>query len=132
MEIHMQQHAPLVLQIEDEENIRKLITVNLVQRGYRVVEAWNGQEGLQQLRAQTPDLLVLNLMLPDMSGLDVLDHLNDNSLPPSDFSVIIITATLVDTEEIIRRYPRVIKIFIKPFDVKEVVELIHQKLPQGK
>jgi DNA-binding response OmpR family regulator len=131
MEVRMQQNAPLILQVEDEDNIRKLITVNLVRRGYRVVEACDGQEGLQLLRNLTPDLLILNITLPDMSGLDILDRLNDNSLPPSDFPVIIITASPVDTGMILRQYTRVAKIFTKPFDIKEVIDFIHENTPQA-
>jgi DNA-binding response OmpR family regulator len=130
MEVHMQQYAPLILQVEDEDNIRKLITVNMVRRGYRVVEACTGLQGLQALRDETPDLLVLNIKLPDMSGLDILDHLNDNSLPASDFPVIIITAFPIDTEMILRQYTRVAKIFTKPFDIKEVIDFIHENTPQ--
>jgi DNA-binding response OmpR family regulator len=126
----MQQNAPLILQVEDEENIRKLITVNLVKRGYRVKEAYNGQEGLDNLRAQTPDLLILNILLPDMSGLDILDELNGESPPPSGFPVIIITASPINTERILHNYPRVAKIFTKPFEVMEVIEFIYQILPK--
>ncbi len=127
----MQQYAPLILQVEDEDNIRKLITVNMVQRGYRVLEACTGQQGLQLLREQIPDLLILNIKLPDMSGLDILDHLNNNSLPSSDFPVIIITAFPIDTEMILSQYTRVAKIFTKPFGIKEVIDFIHEKTPQG-
>jgi DNA-binding response OmpR family regulator len=125
----MKQNAPLILQVEDEENIRKLITVNLVQRGYRVIETYNGRQGLEELHRQTPDLLILNMGLPDMSGLDILDQLNGNLSPSSDFPVLIITASLVDTEAIMHRYPRVAHIFIKPFDVKSVIEMIQNLLP---
>lgn len=125
----MGQTAPLILQVEDEENIRKLITVNLVQRSYQVVEAFTGQEGLDQLRDQTPDLLILNIRLPDMSGLDILDQMDGVSLPTSDFPVIIITAFVIDTDSILHQYPRVARIFTKPFDVKEVIRFIYQILP---
>jgi DNA-binding response OmpR family regulator len=125
----MQQNTPLIMQIEDEENIRKLISVNLVQRGYRAVEAYNGEDGLEQIRAQTPDLLILNIILPDMSGLDVLDHLDDNSPPSPYFPVIIITASLLDTETIITHHPRVKKVFTKPFDIKDIVHFIQEEIP---
>ena len=125
----MQHNAPLILQVEDEENIRKLITVNLVQRNYQVVEAFTGQDGLDQLRDQTPDLLILNIRLPDMSGLYILDQMDGKSLPLSDFPVIIISAFLIDTELILSQYPRVARIFTKPFDVKEVIGFIYQILP---
>jgi DNA-binding response OmpR family regulator len=129
MEASMQQAVPTILQVEDEENIRKLLTVNLVQRGYNVVEAFTGEQGLEEIRNQTPDLLILNIRLPDMSGLDILDQLKDDSLPPSNFPAIIITAFVIDTQSVLRQYPRVAKIFTKPFDVKEVIEFIQQILP---
>jgi two-component system, OmpR family, alkaline phosphatase synthesis response regulator PhoP len=128
----MQQRVPTILQVEDEENIRKLITVNLVERGYHVVETYDGQQGLDYLRDQKPDLLILNILLPDISGLDLLDQLDENSAQFSDLPVILITASEVDKNRIVNEHPRVIRIFTKPFDVKEVVDFIHQKIPKDK
>jgi two-component system, OmpR family, alkaline phosphatase synthesis response regulator PhoP len=128
----MQRSVPMILHVEDEENIRKLITVNLIERGYQVVEAFNGQEALDNLRDQTPDLMILNIKLPDISGLDILEHLDDKNIPSSDVPVVLMTATDVDKDQIVSQHPRIVKIFTKPFDVKEVVDFIHEKLPKDR
>lgn len=114
--------------VEDEENIRKLVTVNLVKRGHQVVEAPNATEGLGQLKHLKPDLMILNIKLPDLSGLDILDHLDRKFQPSVHFPVILITATMIDNAAILTRYPRVIRIFTKPFDIDELIAFVHDLL----
>lgn len=63
--------ATRVLLIEDEADIRELIRYNLEREGLDVVEAASGEEGLVQARARTPDLILLDLMLPGIQGLEV-------------------------------------------------------------
>jgi DNA-binding response OmpR family regulator len=114
--------------IEDEENIRKLVTVNLTRRGHEVVEASNAKEALTHLEHLKPDLMILNIKLPDLSGLEILDHL-DRKFPSSINSpVILITGTMIDNAAILARYPRVIRIFTKPFDINELIAFVHATL----
>jgi CheY-like chemotaxis protein len=61
-----------ILLIEDEMNIRLFVAANLEARGYRVLEAETGAQGLDTLRTAAPDVLILDMALPDMTGLDVL------------------------------------------------------------
>lgn len=60
-----------ILIIEDEEDILALVQYNLLREGYRVSCATSGEEGLQLARSENPDLILLDLMLPGMDGLDV-------------------------------------------------------------
>lgn len=60
-----------ILVIEDEEDIAELIRYNLEREGYRVVHAESGERGLEIVRRQRPDLVLLDLMLPGMDGLEV-------------------------------------------------------------
>ena len=73
-----------ILVVEDEPNVRKLVVVNLIQRGYRVVEAENGQGAWKQLNAQKPALMILDIKLPDMMGWEILDQYGDE-VPPGAF-----------------------------------------------
>jgi two-component system, OmpR family, alkaline phosphatase synthesis response regulator PhoP len=64
-----------ILLVEDEEDIRELMAYNLAREGFRTVAAGTGEEGLRAARAQKPDLVVLDLMLPGMDGLEVARRL---------------------------------------------------------
>jgi len=85
---------PKILVIEDEPNIQKLARVNLTTSGYEVLIAANGEEGLRLAEAEKPDLILLDLMLPGMSGWEVLNNLR--AMPDVEKApvVIIITAAV--------------------------------------
>jgi len=80
-----------ILVIEDDENIQELIRVNLVREGYRTETASNGEDGLKAAKAHPPDLMLLDLMLPGLDGLEVCRMLKSE---PStrDVPVIMVTA----------------------------------------
>ena len=61
-----------ILAVDDERHIVRLVQVNLERAGYQVVTAFDGKEALQKVEAEQPDLVVLDVMMPYMTGLDVL------------------------------------------------------------
>ena len=67
-----------VLVVDDEEDIRELVKYNLAQEGYRVTTVGSGEEALQQANATVPDLIILDLMLPGIDGLDVCRELKND------------------------------------------------------
>ena len=69
--------SPLVLVVEDESPIRKFLRVSLTSEEYRVEEAETGKQALAKAASQPPDLVILDLGLPDMDGLDVLRSLRE-------------------------------------------------------
>lgn len=73
---------PLVLVIDDEVQIRRLLKITLEGNGYRVIEAVTGQEGLTEVATKRPDVVLLDLGLPDMDGLLVLKRLREWSRVP--------------------------------------------------
>jgi two-component system KDP operon response regulator KdpE len=75
-------HLPVVLIIDDEIQIRRLLRVALEGNGYRVFEAASGQEGLLEAAQRHPDIVVLDLGLPDMDGQAVLQRLREWSEAP--------------------------------------------------
>jgi len=75
-------YLPVVLIIDDEIQIRRLLRVTLEGNGYRVFEAASGQEGLVEAAQRRPDIVVLDLGLPDMDGLTVLQRLREWSEAP--------------------------------------------------
>lgn len=62
---------PVILSVEDEEDIQELVTYNLVKAGFNVLCAASGEEAIDKLGASHPDLVILDLMLPGMNGLEV-------------------------------------------------------------
>ncbi|HVX61608.1 MAG TPA: response regulator, partial [Pirellulales bacterium] len=64
--------SPQILLIEDESPIRKFVRASLEREGYRLIEAETGQKALALAASQPPDLVILDLGLPDKDGLDVL------------------------------------------------------------
>ena len=78
-----------VLIVEDEKNIVDILRFNLVRAGYRTVEAYDGEDGLNKARSENPDIILLDVMLPKMIGFDVCRTLREegNNVP-----VIILTA----------------------------------------
>lgn len=69
--------SPLILLIDDETAIRRFVRISLTAEGYRVVEAETGQQGLKLAAQQPPDLVILDLGLPDQDGQEVLRQLRD-------------------------------------------------------
>jgi two-component system KDP operon response regulator KdpE len=79
---------PVILIVDDEPQIRHALEVNLGVRGYDVIDAADGESGLQRIAADRPDLVLLDLGLPKVDGLDVLEALRRWS----DVPVIVLTA----------------------------------------
>jgi two-component system, OmpR family, KDP operon response regulator KdpE len=75
-------HKPSALIIDDEVQIRRLLRVNLEAHGYRVLEAATGQEGITQAAQWRPDVVILDLGLPDLEGVAVLKRLREWSQVP--------------------------------------------------
>lgn len=77
-----EKHIPMALVIDDEVQIRRLLRVNLESNGYRVLEAANGQLGLAEAAQHRPDVVILDLGLPDLDGVSVLKRLREWSNVP--------------------------------------------------
>jgi two-component system KDP operon response regulator KdpE len=66
---------PVVLLIEDEPSIRRFLRASLTDQGYRLIEAATGAEGLREAGTRQPDIVLLDLGLPDLDGLEVIRRL---------------------------------------------------------
>jgi len=80
-----------ILVVEDEEDLRDIILYNLGREGYETSGVETGEQGLEQAKTDKPDLIILDLMLPGMGGLDVCKHIKQDSGTQS-IPVIIISA----------------------------------------
>jgi DNA-binding response OmpR family regulator len=72
------QQAPIILVVDDEEDIRYLLQISLEQEGFRVVTASSGREALHFIADNRPDLVVLDVMMPEIDGFEVLRRLKEN------------------------------------------------------
>ena len=116
-----------LLIVEDEANIRKLLSVNLTARGYDVIEAEDARQGLDHLRQESPAILLLDIKLPDMSGWDLLEIIAANPAYPQ-VPVIVITASLRTTGPETIRYKNLRKILSKPVSIQELTREVKQLL----
>src|SRR5438876_1175701 len=68
---------PTILLVDDEDAVQKLLTYPLEREGFRVVSARDGEEALDRFGEENPDLVVLDIMLPHLDGLEVCKHLRE-------------------------------------------------------
>ncbi|MBN1122309.1 MAG: response regulator [Anaerolineae bacterium] len=120
-----------VLIVEDEANIRKFVVVNLTARGYDVVEVDNARDGLERLRRDLPDLLLLDIKMPGMSGLELLEIISREQ-PISGIPVIVMTASegVADSVEE-SSYPQIVEVLVKPVSVHRLVEVVSETLSES-
>jgi DNA-binding NtrC family response regulator len=115
----------LILIIDDDRQLSISFTKILTQEGYETTAAFNGQQGIEQAERLQPDLVILDIRLPDMSGIEVFEIVHERfpKLP-----VIMITA-FGNTETAIDAIQKGAYDFIyKPFDVPEMLELVKKGL----
>lgn len=111
-----------VLVIEDEFNIRMFVTVNLEARGFTVYEAGSGNEGLELLRKHHPSVLILDVLLPDLTGWDVLSEMAQEETLKH-IPVIMMTASVgIPQPNVI--YPNVFQKLIKPVSVDHILKAV--------
>jgi two-component system phosphate regulon response regulator PhoB len=112
--------ATRILVVDDEPDILDLVRLSLVEAGFAVETAATGQEALERLRRATPDLAVLDLMLPDMSGTEVCRFIR--SRPElSDVLVLMLTAKGEEVDRIVGFELGADDYVTKPFSPRELV-----------
>lgn len=124
---------PVVLVIDDQEPNIQVVGQLLARAGYEVVPALNGEEGLQRAQAATPDLVLLDMRMPGMSGFDVLKALKDNP-KTRDVPVIFLTAD-DDRDTLSRAFAEgAVDYITKPFVAKELLGRVntHVDLKQSR
>jgi len=109
-----------ILVVDDEERILNFLSTKLKASGYEVLTAPNGVKGLEQVQAQEPDMVVLDLLMPKMDGLEMLKQLRTFSPVP----VIILTAKGADTDRIKGLQLGADDYLPKPFNPDELVARI--------
>jgi|ERR1019366_5645290 two-component system phosphate regulon response regulator PhoB len=109
-----------ILVVEDEKDIREILAYNLGKAGHEVLAADSGANALASVREARPDLVLLDLMLPDVSGVEVCRHLkHDPSL--CQIPVIMLTARSDEIDRVVGFEMGAEDYVIKPFSVRELV-----------
>jgi two-component system response regulator AdeR len=117
-----------ILVVEDEANVRKLVTVNLISRGYSVVEAKDVQQALGWLYTQPLDLIVLDIKLPDFTGWEMLTKMAADPAIKFSGPVLVMTASVMDAQLDLDQYPTVVEVLVKPFSATKLVAAIERAL----
>ena len=113
--------GPLVLIVDDDEGVREYVRVNLEAEGYEVREAGSAEEGLAALGERSPDLILLDVMMPQVDGWETLrrsqEHTGVGAIP------VIMFSGKVDEESASEAASRGVQGFIgKPFDPRSLIE----------
>ena len=114
-----------ILVIDDEQGIRDLLDTLLSRKGYDVVLADNGQKGLELLRRERPDIMVLDLKMPGMNGLTVLQQVR--SLNPQQPVIILTGGGTPEAEQQVRALG-VTEFVEKEFSLHHLGESLHRLL----
>ena len=116
-----------VLIVEDEPDIRDLLAFHLEREGYHVTRSRTGADALRQVRARPPDLILLDLMLPELGGLDVCRRLRQDPRTAS-VPIVMLTARGEEVDRILGLELGADDYIVKPFSPKEVVARVRAVL----
>jgi two-component system phosphate regulon response regulator PhoB len=127
----------MILVVEDEEDILDLVEYNLMQSGYRVLRATDGQEGLRIAQRERPDLIILDLMLPKMDGKEVCRRVRQME-ETSNIPVLMLTAKTDEVDRIIGFEIGADDYVTKPFSPRElllrvqaILRRVQEQAPSG-
>ena len=126
---------PKILIMEDDPSLMKIYKAEFSIRGFEVVSAFDGDEGLKASRENPPDVMLLDLMMPKLSGLVVLEGLKQNTITRT---IPVIVVTNFGQEENIRRALElganevILKYQVTPAEVVEKAQTLLDQLNEGK
>ena len=114
-----------ILIIEDEEDLVKGLRINLVDEGYEVDYALNGREGLEKAMDDKPDLILLDIMLPGMNGLEICKELRKNKM---DIPILMLTAKGEEIDKVVGLEIGADDYISKPFSIRELLARVKAHL----
>ena len=119
---------PAILVVDDDPDMRALVAKHLAGAGYDVFLAEGAQAALESVRQRTPDLIVMDINMPDMSGNELAEALDEDAAVPR-IPVIYLTGLRPDAELGARTlgYP----VLTKPLVAKDLLALVKQQLPRS-
>ena len=118
---------PKILVIEDERSLVEVLSCNLEREGFEVLVAFDGQEGLRQAQLKLPDLIVLDLMLPNKPGLEVCRELKLGTRT-REIPIIMVTAKAEESDELVGFAMGADDYVTKPYSTKILIQRIKKEL----
>jgi DNA-binding response OmpR family regulator len=112
--------AKTILVVDDEKRLVSVVEAYLEQEGYRVVKAYNGREALHVAREEKPDLIILDVMMPEMDGLEFMQHHRKENDTP----IILLTAKVESDDRVIGLELGADDYVTKPFRPRELLARI--------
>lgn len=106
-----------VLVVDDEKSIVEILTLNLKNEGYTVCEAYDGEEAVRKAGTEKPDLILLDVMLPNMDGFSVCKKIRETSSVP----ILMITAREEEVDKVLGLELGADDYITKPFSVRELL-----------
>lgn len=119
--------AKKILIIEDDEDIMELISFNLKKEGYSVVKAVTGEEGVKQAQSGSPDVVLLDIMLPEIDGLEVCRRLKADT-KTKNIPIVMVTAKVEESDVVAGLELGAEDYVVKPFRPKELVARVRAVL----
>ncbi len=117
-----------IMVVDDEKNLRTLLGEVLENEGFEVITAESGMECLKKLKKAKPDIIIMDMMMPKMSGYDTIRKIREDP-KTKDLRIIVLTASRVEEASLYELSKfKILDYINKPFDIKEIVEKLKSYL----
>ena len=120
-----------ILIVEDDRDIAEMIEYNLMEEGYGTLSAFNGEDGVMLAKKESPDLIILDIMLPIIDGFEVCRILKKEQIT-ADIPIIILSAKSQETDKVVGLELGADDYITKPFSPRELIARIRAILRRGR
>jgi two-component system phosphate regulon response regulator PhoB len=120
-----------ILLADDEAALRYLLTETLLGEGYEITESEDGLEAITYLQSQAFDLIILDYMMPERTGVEVCEWLRSHPNPNQQAPVILLTAKALDKDRERAKAAGVTQYIVKPFSPLELVDTVQDLIERG-
>src|ERR1044072_3941465 len=122
-------NKPSILLVEDEENLHEALKLNLELEGYEITSAFTGSEALQKIQSEYFDLIILDVMLPDLDGISVTEtiRVQDNDVP-----ILILSAKNTSSDRVLGLKKGADDYLTKPFNLEELLLRVQKLIEKNK
>ena len=125
----MSENSGNILLVEDEENLHETLKLNLEMEGYGVTSAYDGREALQKVNDEYFDLIIMDIMLPEVDGISVTESIrvNDNQVP-----ILILSARNTSADKVLGLKKGADDYLTKPFNLEELLLRVNKLIEKNK